>query len=97
MADPNAAAWAEMGFEASMIGVRAAVERALLDLRSIARNGGNVDGARRNLLALIHDLDVGSAGLLLGASPALPSFCHDPTPRGMGSADHWQVLREDDA
>ncbi|GGJ22666.1 hypothetical protein [Neoroseomonas lacus] len=83
MKNAEATAWSEAAFAASLIGVRAAVQRAMADLRSVARAGGNVEGARRALLAALPDLDRGCARLLLSATAATPTCMHEPPPRSV--------------
>ncbi|MBW6397034.1 hypothetical protein KPL78_04200 [Roseomonas sp. HJA6] len=78
---PEAVAWAEMAFESSLIGVRAAVARALVDLRAVARAGGDVDRARCALLTALRGAEIDSERPSLGVSM---SFGNDPIPRGIG-------------
>lgn len=94
--DTEAAAWAEAGFDATMIGLRAAAERALLELRGVARTGGNVDAARGVLSALLRDVEQRARALACapgapmthnaGAMPrglAPPAIADAPAPWGM--------------
>jgi hypothetical protein len=82
---PNteAVAWAEAGFDASLIGLRAAAEHVLLTLRGVARTGGDIDRCRASLAMALRELDH-RAGALPPSADGVPTYVGEPRPRGLG-------------
>lgn len=82
--------WAENAFSASLIGVRAAIEHVLIDLRAVSKNGGNVGQARADLASLMRE----AADRAAAVPDAPQDFNPDPRPTGLaplwaGDAMPW--------
>lgn len=87
MPDVNleAMAWSEAAFSASLIGVRSALERALLDLQGIAKTGGDVEGSRNALRSLLCEVELRAAAVPVTAGGPLP-WRTEPRPVGLPPA-----------
>lgn len=83
--DPEAAAWAGMGFDASLIGLRAAIERVLIDLDSVSRAGGDVRRCQATLAAIIADLQRRADAIPAQAGDPVTQIA-EPTPHGLPGA-----------
>lgn len=90
--DSERAAWAEMGFDASAIGLRHAIEKVLIDLRAVSQAGGDVRQRQAALAALVADFQRRAGAIpelagdpahrLPGADPLRPA--RPPAPAGPG-------------
>ena len=78
----EAVSWSEMACDASMIGMRGAVERVLIDLAGVSRAGGDVPRARLALLALLREAEL-RANAIPQAAGDPPTQIAEPRPYGM--------------
>jgi hypothetical protein len=86
--NPEAAAWSEMAFDASMIGMRSAVERMLLDLAGVSRAGGDVHRSRMALFALLREAEQRANAIPYAAGDP-PSSTIESRPSGL--APHFSA------